>query len=79
MDRIEKALKKLTAKERRQIRGILEKIKKGTFNGLDIKRLKGGIGVYRVRKGDLRIIYRIEKGGKISVLAIERRSERTYK
>jgi len=79
MDKLEKALKKLTATERKQAREILNKLKSGDFRNLDIKKLKNRKDIYRARKGNLRIIYKIGTGKRISILAIERRSESTYK
>jgi len=79
MDKIDKALKKLSAKERKQVKEILTKLTGESFSGLDMKKLKGEKSVYRVRKGDIRIIYRMEKRKKIFILAIERRTKGTYK
>lgn len=56
---------------------ILTKLLSGTLKGLDIKKLKGRNDIFRVRKGDLRIVYR-QEGKRIFVLLIERRSEGTY-
>jgi mRNA-degrading endonuclease RelE of RelBE toxin-antitoxin system len=78
MDRIGKALAKLTSKERELVKDILNKLSRGEADSLNIKRLKGGHDIFRVRKGDIRILYRIDKG-KIFLLAIERRSDTTYK
>lgn len=77
-DKITKALGKLSDKEKRQIKMILEKIKSDKLDGLDIKRLKGHKDIFRVRKNDLRVIYRTSDKG-IKILAIERRSEKTYR
>ena len=44
----------------------------------NIKKLKGREDIFRVRKGNLRIIYRIEKE-EIFILTVERRSEKTYR
>lgn len=79
MDELEKALKKFTAIERRQVKDILDKLKSGDLRSLDIKKLKNTKDIYRARKGDLRIIYKLGAGKKISILAIERRSKRTYR
>jgi len=76
-DRIEKALKKLLAKERSAIKKILLLIKDGKTESLDIKKLKGRDDIYRVRKGSLRIFLR-KYDGKWLLLAIERRSDTTY-
>ena len=77
MDKIEKALKKLSDNERKKIKSILQKINDGKFEGLDIKKLKGRSDIFRVRNGDIRIIYR-EYKTKIFILTISRRSEKTY-
>ena len=79
MDKIQKALQKFTQKERTLIQALLEKLDSGNTKGLDIKKLKGRNDIFRVRKGDMRIIYRLNGREKILVLAIERRREDTYK
>jgi mRNA-degrading endonuclease RelE of RelBE toxin-antitoxin system len=76
-DRIEKAIKKLSAKERSAIRSVLLAIRDNKLLGLDIKKLKGRDDIYRVRKGTLRIILR-KNADQWFLLAIERRSETTY-
>lgn len=78
MYKIDKFLKRLTPKEKEQIKKVLKQISSKNFSRLDIKKLKDREDVFRVRKGDIRIIYRVE-GEDIFVLAIERRSEKTYK
>ncbi len=77
MDKISKALKKLTNKERSELKIILIKIKSGKFDGFDIKKLKGEDNIFRIRKGKLRIIF-IKNDNSINILAIERRSDNTY-
>lgn len=78
MDKISKALKSLNPKERRQIKELLLKIEGGNLVGLNLKKLKERGDVFRARKGDFRVIFQ-RKNGNIAVLAIERRSEDTYK
>jgi mRNA interferase RelE/StbE len=78
MDRIKKALDKLSLKERAILKSILLKLYDGKLLGMDIKKLKGHDDVFRIRKGGLRIIYR-QKDEEISILTIERRSEKTYR
>ena len=78
MDKIEKALQKLSFRERARVKRILEQLKKRQFTGLDVKRLRGQGDIYRVRKGDIRIIYRAERND-VFMLAIERKSESTYR
>lgn len=79
MDRIAKALKKLSTKEREALKTILENIVAKNLDGLDIKKLKGHEHIYRVRKGDIRVIYRVADDGTTKILAIERRSNTTYR
>jgi len=78
MDKIEKVLNRLSPKERKRIKEILLQIDKGNFQNLDLKKLKDRDDVFRVRKGNIRIILR-KIDGSIKVLGIERRSTTTYK
>lgn len=78
MDKIEKLLAKLSNKERKKIKETLVKLQKGTAAGLDIKKLKNRTDVFRIRIGDLRVIYRTEKE-QLVILAVSRRNENTYK
>ncbi len=78
MDKIEKALNKLSDKEKKIVQTILEQLHNKQLRNLDIKKLKGRNDIYRVRKGKIRIIYRIDDLGKIFILAIERRTDTTY-
>ncbi len=78
MDKISKALQKLSAKEQVWVREILHKIEKSDLQGMDVQRLKERDDIFRVRKGQIRIIYR-KRSGTIFILAIERRSEKTYR
>jgi len=78
MDKIKKALRKLSQKERNRIKEVLKKINQAETRSLDLKKLKGYSDIFRVRKGDLRIIYR-QTGKQIFILRIERKKEKTYK
>lgn len=77
MDKISKALKRLSPKERLALKHILLKIKENDLSDFDIKKLKGHDNVYRIRKGKIRIIIFI-KERKVKILTIERRSDNTY-
>lgn len=78
VDRIQKILNNLNEKEKKQIKIILNGLKSGNFEHFDVKKLKGRDDIYRVRKGKIRIIYRVDGKKEILLLAIERRSETTY-
>jgi mRNA-degrading endonuclease RelE of RelBE toxin-antitoxin system len=77
MDKIDKALLKLTERERVWTEEIFDKMVRRDFGGLNIKKLKGHADIFRVRKGKLRVIYRL-KDEHFSILYIGRRDERTY-
>lgn len=78
MDKIDKAIKKLTPKEKDRIKKIVKALKSGRFSNLNIKKLKGTEDVYRVRKGNLRIIYQI-RDDHVFILKLGYRKEDTYK
>jgi mRNA-degrading endonuclease RelE of RelBE toxin-antitoxin system len=77
VDKITKALNKFTQKEKDLVKSLLLKINKNNFEGLDLKKLKGRNDIFRVRKGKIRIIYRIDRE-QIYLLVIEKRSDNTY-
>ena len=79
MDKIKKALEKLNPKERKKVKSILIEVKNHRFKNLDIKKLRGRDDIFRVRKGQVRIVYRVDRMGGIFILTIERRSDTTYK
>ena len=79
MDRISKFLNKLSQKEMTIVKDVLEKIKKAETANLDMKKLKGADNFFRIRKGDIRIIYRINEKEEIILLNIERKNDNTYK
>ena len=78
MDRTEKFLKKLSAKELLLVEEVIVNLYKEKVAGLDIKKLKGHNDVYRVRYNSIRIIFR-KVNKEIMILETSRRSEKTYR
>lgn len=78
MDRLEKELRTLSRKELIRINEILERLKQGQIEHLEVKALQGHKQIYRVRVGRLRVIYTIHKDGTILLLAVRKRDDRTY-
>lgn len=78
MDKITKALRRLTPKEQRIVKQILERIEFGETFGMNLQKLKGHENIFRVRKGDIRILF-MKMNSATTILAIERRSEKTYR
>jgi mRNA interferase RelE/StbE len=77
MDKLTKALKKLSTKERKHLKTILFKIKSGDLTNVDITKLKGHDNIYRVRVGSYRVIF-IKQKTDIKILSLERRNDNTY-
>mgnify|MGYP001588653602 CR=1 FL=1 len=78
MPNLKKLLSKFSGGERKIIESVIEAIVFSRWRGLDIKKLKGHQDVYRVRKGNLRIIFTKSKKD-IFILSVDRRRENTYK
>lgn len=78
MDKITKALKKLSKEERKCVIEIIEVLVSGSISALDIKKLKGYSDVYRVRKGSIRIVFQKDNTQDIRVITVDRRSEDAY-
>ena len=78
MDKLEKAYRKLNAFEQSIVDRLYQKLALGDTLGLNIKKLRGYLDVYRIRKGRVRIIYR-NSNGKIEILEISLRDSHTYK
>lgn len=78
MDKIDKFLKKLSRKDREVINSLVESIVRGEFSGLDYRKLKGYSNIYRVRTGDIRIIFTTKNSGQVFLISIERRNDNTY-
>lgn len=77
MDKNQKYLKRLTSKELLALESALLKIKNKDTSTLDIKKLSGHNDIFRVRIGDVRIIFLANRSG-TEILEIGRRSEKTY-
>lgn len=78
VDRICKTLQKLSKKDLVSVIKIITLISCNDLGGLDIKKLQGRDDVYRVRKGDFRVIFRRVSDAESMIIAIERRSDTTY-
>ena len=78
MDKIDKALKRLNLKEKYQLKEVLLKVRSGGIKSLDVQKLKDRQDIFRVRKGNIRVIFR-KIGKEIKILALERRTSKTYR
>jgi len=78
MDKIDKALARLSLKAKERIKNIIKALQSGRFDNLDIKKLKGESDIFRVRDGQIRIIYQI-RNNQTFILKVGFRKEDTYK
>ena len=78
MDKLSKAIQKLTRKQAAQIAEIIECLLSGKTSNLNIKKLRGFKNIFRVRVGQLRIIFK-QESEKIIILDIGKRSGNTYR
>ena len=78
MHKIDKFLKKLTRYDRAEIEKVLEKISIRDFSTLDLKKMQGERNLYRIRKGNIRIIFSLS-ANQIRIQSIQFRNEQTYR
>lgn len=79
MKNLDKQLKRFSPKERIEVEHLIEKILKRELTGLNCKKLKGLKNFFRVRKGQIRVIFELERSSEPNIISIERRREDTYK
>lgn len=78
MDKIAKFLSRLTQKERERITDAMIDIIKGELRAYNRKKMKGYTNLYRIRVGDIRIVY-LDLDGERRIVLIDRRNDNTYR
>ncbi len=78
MDKIEKILRKMSRKDRKQVEAIMKKILFRDFTGVRCEKLKNYKSLFRIRIGNYRVIY-FDDGNDIELKGIKRRNETTYR
>ena len=79
VDRMTKNLGKFPKNDRDSILTLMQRIRMNDLSGLDVKKLRDRPDAFRVRKGDFRVIFRKMVDSPNIIIAVERRSESTYK
>lgn len=79
MEKINKFLNSLTEKERESIDILIARLYINNLVGLNVKKLKGMKNMYRVRKGNIRIIFSYTTNNIVKIEFVGRRSDTTYK
>lgn len=78
MDKTSKLLRKLSEKERVKVVRAVDRIMNGSTRGLDVKKLKGRDGEFRVRVGNVRILLAYGEAMP-RIISIDRRTDTTYR
>ncbi len=79
MDKIDKALRKLSKSQKQQLLVAYARILAGDTTGLDFKKLKGYRGVYRLRIGRQRLVFQWDGKTDGTILQVSRRDDQTYR
>jgi mRNA-degrading endonuclease RelE of RelBE toxin-antitoxin system len=78
MDKVKKAIAKLPKKYQAAFNALMLKLWARDFSGLNMIKLKGHKDLFRVKKGRLRVIFRLINDS-LEVLDVDLRSEKTYR
>lgn len=73
-NKIQKFFDSQDAKTREKLKSKLAELKKNPFSGKNVKRMAGyGKNVFRLRVGDIRVIYLVNRDSSIEILDINYR------
>lgn len=78
MDKIQKALAKLSKEYRKVFDALMIKLMARDFSGMDFAKMKGHKDTFRVKHGRIRIVFKMNQQG-LFVLEVGLRSEKTYR
>jgi len=79
VDKIDKTLNRLSTKDKKKYKLILQRVKNRDLNGMNVKKMRDRQDIYRVRARHMRVLFRILPDRSIKILCFERRSDTTYK
>lgn len=73
-NKIQKFFDSQDAKTREKLKNKLLELKKSPFSGKNVKRMAGyGKNVFRLRVGDIRVIYSVGSEGSMTILDVDYR------
>ena len=79
MDELKKLLRKVKRKDRERLLAVLQALRSGDIKGMNVKRLTNS-PLYRIRVGDFRITFSIDRQRKTVVIeSVRQRNEKTYR
>ena len=77
--KLEKFRRKLDVGRRAVLDGVLARLAVGNFFGLNVKKLAGHDNYYRVRLGDMRIQFSLDKQKRAEYTEVEFRRDMKYR
>ena len=78
VDNLQKALAKLDHRYSIIAEELVDRAIRQDLDGLNVKKLRGYIDTYRIRKSRVRVVYSINKNKKVSIIKIDLKDDRTY-
>mgnify|MGYP001605529982 FL=1 len=79
MDELKKLLRKVKRKDRERLLAVLQALRSGDIKEMNVKWLTNS-QLYRIRVGDFRITFSIDRQRKTVVIeSVRRRNEKTYR
>lgn len=78
MDKLQKALAKLSGQEALLVEEMLLRVKARNYLGLNLIKLKGSKNLFRIKAGRLKIIFSMSSEG-AKLIDVGYRSEKTYR
>lgn len=79
MQKINKFLNSLNEKERESLEVLISHLCKNDIAGLNVKKLKGIENLFRIRKGDFRIMFSYAADDSVVIEFVGRRNDTTYR
>ena len=78
MDKTSKFLKRLSDQDRLKLKKVINNVLAGDIKNLDTKKLKGHGNMFRIRVGNMRIVFKNENN-LISLIFVGRKNDVIYK
>ena len=79
MNKIEKFIRKLSSDRQIEVAILIKQIVSGNWFGLNVKKLQGKEDLFRVRRGNIRVIFSKDNDGVIMIKKLQYKNDNTYK
>ena len=79
MNKIEKFIRKLSSDRQIEVAILIKQIVSGNWFGLNVKKLQGKEDLFRVRRGNIRVIFSKDNDGVTMIKKLQYKNDNTYK